>query len=157
MNTYINKIVLASLVATLGVVAPTSAEAHGGGGWVLPAILGGALLYDITRPNYYYPPQTVYVQQPIYVQQPVYEPQTVYVQQPTYVPPTYSQSYGYETQSTQPLPQAAQAAPPVWYYCESSKGYYPYANACPEGWRVVPSVPPAAMEQPQGSPPPPPR
>jgi len=34
------------------------------------------------------------------------------------------------------------AAPPapggVWYYCGSSGQYYPYTNACPEGWQAVP-------------------
>ena len=24
-----------------------------------------------------------------------------------------------------------------WYYCGSSGQYYPYTNACPEGWQVV--------------------
>ena len=26
-----------------------------------------------------------------------------------------------------------------WYYCYSSGQYYPYTNACPEGWRAVPA------------------
>lgn len=33
--------------------------------------------------------------------------------------------------------------PPVeydtWYYCGSSGQYYPYTNACPEGWQAVPA------------------
>jgi hypothetical protein len=48
----------------------------------------------------------------------------------------------------------AEAAPPAaapggaptsgnWYYCDSSKTYYPYAASCPEGWRTVPATPPA--------------
>lgn len=147
-NRYSNKIVLVSLLATLG-VAPTYAEAHGGDGWwILPAMIGGALIYDAAQPHYY-PPQTVYVQQPVYVPQPVYVQQPIYVQQP------YSQASGYEVQSTRP--PAAQPVP-VWYYCESSKGYYPYVNACPEGWKMVPSVPPSASEQaPSPAAPPPPR
>lgn len=24
-----------------------------------------------------------------------------------------------------------------WYYCHSSGQYYPYTNACPEGWQAV--------------------
>ncbi|NHC05282.1 hypothetical protein [Azonexus fungiphilus] len=24
-----------------------------------------------------------------------------------------------------------------WYYCRSSGQYYPYTNACPEGWQAV--------------------
>lgn len=47
------------------------------------------------------------------------------------------------------LPQAGQApgsaAQPStgnWYYCESSKAYYPYVQECREGWRQVPATPP---------------
>jgi hypothetical protein len=48
-----------------------------------------------------------------------------------------------------PPAQAAQApggAPSggTWYYCESSKTYYPYASECKEGWRSVPATPPPA-------------
>ncbi len=55
MNNMMNKTVLASLVATLA-VTPILAEAHGGhggggGGWWFPALLGGAILYDVTRPH----------------------------------------------------------------------------------------------------------
>lgn len=32
-------------------------------------------------------------------------------------------------------------APQSWYYCESAKSYYPYAQTCPEGWRSVPAAP----------------
>ena len=37
-------------------------------------------------------------------------------------------------------PQPASGA--TWYYCESSKAYYPYVPECKEGWRAVPAVPP---------------
>ncbi len=30
------------------------------------------------------------------------------------------------------------ANPAMWYYCGSSGQYYPYTNACPEGWQAVP-------------------
>jgi hypothetical protein len=56
-----------------------------------------------------------------------------------------------------PPPQPA--APPVyveridpaesgwWYYCEQSRGYYPYVKECPSGWqRVSPSPAPAAAQ-----------
>lgn len=36
----------------------------------------------------------------------------------------------------QPVPQPAYN---VWYYCNSSGQYYPYTNACPEGWQAVPA------------------
>jgi hypothetical protein len=49
----------------------------------------------------------------------------------------------------------APAAPPVyversepaaqqqgmWYYCEQSRGYYPYVTQCPGGWKPVPPAP----------------
>ena len=28
-----------------------------------------------------------------------------------------------------------------WYYCESSRGYYPYVKECPTGWERVPPAP----------------
>jgi hypothetical protein len=32
-----------------------------------------------------------------------------------------------------------------WYYCESSKGYYPYIKECPGGWtRVAPTPNPGS-------------
>lgn len=41
-----------------------------------------------------------------------------------------------------PSPQTTQTPPPgYWYYCETSKTYYPYVNECPEGWRQVPARP----------------
>ena len=40
-------------------------------------------------------------------------------------------------------PVPVYTAPPpsnnVWYYCGSSGQYYPYTNACPEGWQAVPA------------------
>ena len=48
-----------------------------------------------------------------------------------------------------PPPPAPQASAPgaapsgVWYYCDSSKAYYPYVSECKEGWRQVPATPPA--------------
>jgi hypothetical protein len=44
----------------------------------------------------------------------------------------------------QPQVQAAPVAPsvPVWYYCQSPKGYYPYVPACPSGWQKVAATPP---------------
>jgi hypothetical protein len=39
-----------------------------------------------------------------------------------------------------PAPQAP--ATSSWYYCESSKSFYPYASQCAEGWKQVPATPP---------------
>jgi len=38
-------------------------------------------------------------------------------------------------------PSAAPSASATWYYCESSKTYYPYVSECKEGWRAVPATP----------------
>lgn len=55
---------------------------HNGAEWVVPALIGGAIVYGITEsqraPVYVQPPP-----QPVYIQ-----PSTVYVQPPVYVPPT---------------------------------------------------------------------
>jgi hypothetical protein len=37
---------------------------------------------------------------------------------------------------------APQAAAPNWYYCDSSKSFYPYVAQCAGGWRQVPATPP---------------
>lgn len=40
-----------------------------------------------------------------------------------------------------PRPHIAHRAPPPpgnnWFYCRSSGQYYPYTQACPEGWQAV--------------------
>ena len=62
-------------------------------------------------------------------------------------PPTVEQ----ESAPPPPAPQPPAAAAPApgaqpsannWYYCESSRAYYPYVNECREGWRAVPATPP---------------
>jgi len=44
-------------------------------------------------------------------------------------------------------PEPAQPRDPVWYFCESSDSYYPYASVCPEGWQAVPAQPRDAYER----------
>lgn len=73
------------------------------------------------------------------------------------VPPP---GYGAPSQPMQPMPPMAPPpptpppasapaatappqAPGMWYYCASSKTYYPYVSECREGWRQVPATPPA--------------
>jgi hypothetical protein len=29
-----------------------------------------------------------------------------------------------------------------WFYCDQSRGYYPYVRECPTGWQRVPPAPP---------------
>ena len=47
----------------------------------------------------------------------------------------------------QPMVLAAQAQPPVWYYCEASGQYFPYVQSCSSGWQTQPAVPPSSMRQ----------
>jgi len=42
----------------------------------------------------------------------------------------------------EPIVLAAQAQPPVWYFCASTAQYFPNVGACPEGWQVQSAVPP---------------
>jgi len=59
----------------------------------------------------------------------------VYVD-PYYVGPVYPQQPVYVEQAPAPANSAG-----VWYYCGSSAMYYPYTQACPEGWQAVPARP----------------
>ena len=60
---------------------------------------------------------------PVYVDPyPAYPVQRVYVEPPVVVAP-------------------ARGANQPWYYCQSSAMYYPYTQACPEGWQAVPARP----------------
>ena len=34
------------------------------------------------------------------------------------------------------------SAPAYWYYCDNPRGYYPYVQQCPGGWRAVAPTPP---------------
>ena len=70
-------------------------------------------------PGYWYGP-------PYYYGAPVYTSPPVVIQQQ---PPVYIEK--------PPAP-----APGYWYYCGSSKAYYPYVNDCPEPWQRVSPVPP---------------
>jgi hypothetical protein len=64
-----------------------------------------------------------------YYAAPVYYPVVV-------APPAPTQ---YVERSDQPLQSG------YWYYCETSRGYYPYVKECPGGWRAVPPAPPPAQ------------
>ncbi|MBU6494631.1 hypothetical protein [Pandoraea sp.] len=78
-------------------------------------------------------------------------------------PPIYSYPYPYPYYPYAPAPyyyappvMVAPPSPPVyiqqeptdtqdqggnWYYCRSSRAYYPYVKTCPEGWQTVPARP----------------
>lgn len=94
---------------------------HGGsGGWIVPALIGGAIAYDLAYPYPpYAQPYTVYDPYPVYVQPaPVTQPAPVYA------------------------PGVTSPSVPLWYYCAASNGYYPYVSSCPSGWQSVPATPP---------------
>jgi hypothetical protein len=44
-----------------------------------------------------------------------------------------------EQNSSAPSSRAADAG--WWYYCDQSRGYYPYVRECPTGWQRVPPAP----------------
>lgn len=48
----------------------------------------------------------------------------------------------------QPMVLAAQAQPPVWYFCPSSGQYFPYVQSCTSGWQTQPAIPPASNAKP---------
>ena len=64
-------------------------------------------------PYYYYPPPYYYTPPPVVVQEP-----PVYVQQGATAPPATQQSF--------------------WYYCPTSRDYYPNVPSCSEAWIKVP-------------------
>jgi hypothetical protein len=61
-------------------------------------------------------------------------------------PSPYASTYVPPTATLPPPPQAspAEAAANVWYFCPSSKGYYPYVTTCSVAWKQVPTTPPSA-------------
>jgi hypothetical protein len=81
------KIIISTFVSLLSL--PVAAQHHygmrnfdhhqhyrgGGWGWVAPAVIGGAVVYGLTRPA------PVVIQQPVYIQQPVVvdQPQVVII------------------------------------------------------------------------------
>jgi hypothetical protein len=72
-------------------------------------------------------------------------PQPVYPYPDPYTPPVVVIQQTAPAVVAQPAPPAttapAAAAPQYWYYCESSKTYYPYVSTCAEGWKAVPAQP----------------
>jgi hypothetical protein len=76
-----------------------------------------------------------------------------------YPAPVYPYPNPYEPPVAVVVPQAPAAAPPPpqpqnWYYCESSRGYYPYVPSCAEGWRAVPATPGSPPAAPPSAAPP---
>jgi len=65
-------------------------------------------------------------------------PAPIYPYPNPYVPPAVV---------VEPEPAPAPPREAVWYYCKSSRNYYPYVSVCPEGWRTVPAEPREADER----------
>lgn len=107
--------------ALLG-AAPALAHGHGGGRvhFGIGLNFGPPYWGPYWGPAWYYPP-------------PYYYPPAVVVAQPP-APPVYVE------RSDQPAQSQG-----YWYYCESSRGYYPYVKECPGGWKAVPPAPPPAQ------------
>ena len=103
--------VLSALI--LAVVASGEALAHHGRGHVrLGVYVGGPYWgpYWGWGPAYYYPPPAYY-----------------------YPPPR-------PAEPTQYIERIDPAETGSWYYCEESRGYYPYVKDCASGWtRVAPA------------------
>ena len=67
-----------------------------------------------------------------------------------YYPPPY---YYYPPAPAQPQEYVERIDPSEqgwWYYCEQSRGYYPYVKECPAGWKRVSPTPPAPGPAPGG-------
>jgi len=103
---------LAAVALALLALAAPAAQAHR----IVLGLHFGVPLYW-PAPYYYYPP-------PYYVP-PYYVPYAYVPQAPALPPPAYAERESY-----------------YWYYCASAHAYYPYTQACPEGWQRVPSTPP---------------
>ncbi|MGH7316544.1 MAG: hypothetical protein ACREI6_03530 [Candidatus Rokuibacteriota bacterium] len=106
-------LILLLVVAVLAVTV-TPGYAHWRGG-----VYFGVGPYWGPHPYYWYPP-------PYYV----YRPPTVVVEEP----PVYVE----RPPAAPPAPAASTA---YWYYCASTKGYYPTVPTCPEEWIKVPEQP----------------
>lgn len=66
---------------------------------------------------------------------PGYYPRYYY---PPYAPPTVVVTPSAPTTYVQTPAEGSG----YWYYCEASRGYYPYVRNCPGGWmKVVPDTP----------------
>ncbi|NDU86030.1 MAG: hypothetical protein G3H99_05400 [Ferrovum sp.] len=121
-----------TLMSCVLVSTPARADRGWGWGWGMMGLATGAMvgaeLASPYYPRYYYPyaPPVVYAAPPVVVAQQapaVYSPQG--------------------TARVSPEAPPAQAAPNnSWFYCGSSKKYYPYVRTCAQPWQAVPATPP---------------
>jgi hypothetical protein len=123
------KVVSASLLAMallLLFAAPSLAWTRGhfhGGTRVFVGVGPGWGWWGAPYPYpYYYPPYSYYPYYPYYPQAPAEPP--VYVQQ--------------EPALSAPPAVSAPAQQGYWYFCASSRQYYPQVSSCSEAWIKVP-------------------
>ena len=113
-------------------------------GIVVPILPAGVAAINIGGVPYYYANDTYYAQGPggyVVAQPPVAmnssQPQVMQQAPMAQGGPPMAQG------GPPPAPAAQMQPPPgTWYYCESAKAYFPYVQACAEGWRSVPAAPP---------------
>ena len=119
-----SKWVAGVVLAAAALAAGAPALAHGGGRVHFGiGVNFGPYWGPYWGPAWYYPPPYYY-----------YPP-------PVVVAPAAPQTY---VERGEP-PQQQQQSQAYWYYCEASRGYYPYVKECPGGWRAVPPAPPPAQ------------
>jgi hypothetical protein len=112
-----NVVFAAVLLAVAGLVASEPALAHGRARVSVGVGFGYGYPYW-GGPWWAYPPPYYYYPAPVVVQQPV-----TYVEQNPQAVSTPAANAGW------------------WYYCDQSRGYYPYVRECPGGWQRVPPTP----------------
>lgn len=74
------KKILFVILLTISIMAHADRWNHGGGryyyhpgyGWVVPAVIGGAIVYEVTRPPVYIQQAPMYIQPPLPPAAPIY-------------------------------------------------------------------------------------
>ena len=108
--------VIAVLVALAGAIAAEPAQAHGRA----RVSIGVGFGYPFWGPPYWGPSW-------------YYPPPYYYYPAPAVVVPSQPITY---------VEQGSSDQANWWYYCDASRGYYPYVKECPSGWERVPPAPP---------------
>ena len=80
MKEFTMKKILFVILLTISIMAHADRWNHGGGryyyhpgyGWVVPAVIGGAIVYEVTRPPVYIQQATMYIQPPPPPAAPIY-------------------------------------------------------------------------------------
>jgi hypothetical protein len=112
-----------ALLATASVCLSGTAEAAR---WHVGVVVGGPGYFYAPGPYYYAPPPYYY---------------------PPYPPPVVIQSepdaYVQRSDMNESGGSAPESSSGTWWYCPTSKSYYPYVKECSSGWQEVPATPPA--------------